>query len=138
MSKLIHLLDQSFRTEIRNEVYNGVRDIEKIRKRFSLRGFSSSLTWHTCVEEKLARVRSAVGRDYIAANNVALCPGHIKNSRLCRPLLRLGRLSCQVEYGGFRRSISSYGSKFSLRALNIFVIETFWWIQPKALIHPTF
>ena len=32
MNDLIYLLDQSFRTEIRNEVYNGVRDIEKVRE----------------------------------------------------------------------------------------------------------
>ena len=52
MNDLIYLLDQSFRTEIRNEVYNGVRDIYKVReqseemiKRMAIL-FKSDLKWN--------------------------------------------------------------------------------------------
>ena len=52
MNDLIYLLDQSFRTEIRNEVYNGVRTIYKVReqseemiKRMAIL-FKSDLKWH--------------------------------------------------------------------------------------------
>ena len=52
MADLIYLLDQSFRTEIRNEVYNGIRDIYKVRehseemlKRMVLL-FKSELKWN--------------------------------------------------------------------------------------------
>ena len=52
MNDLIYLLDQSFRTEIRNEVYNGVRDIEKIREQAEetiqrmVNKFKNDLTWN--------------------------------------------------------------------------------------------
>ena len=51
MNDLIRLLDQSFRTEIRNEIYNGVRDIEKIREQAEetmqrmVNKFKNDLTW---------------------------------------------------------------------------------------------
>ena len=52
MADLIYLLDQSFRTEIRNEVYNGVRDIEKIREQAEetiqrmVNKFKNDLQWN--------------------------------------------------------------------------------------------
>jgi|TARA_R100000081_G_C4749927_1_gene133789 hypothetical protein len=52
MADLIYLLDQSFRTEIRNEVYNGVRDIYKVRAHAEemiqrmVNKFKNDLTWH--------------------------------------------------------------------------------------------
>ena len=52
MNDLIYLLDQSFRTEIRNEVYNGVRDIEKIREQAEetiqrmVNKFKNDLQWN--------------------------------------------------------------------------------------------
>ena len=52
MADLIYLLDQSFRTEIRNEVYNGVRDIYKVRVEVEkmvqsmVSKFKNDLTWH--------------------------------------------------------------------------------------------
>lgn len=52
MNNLISLLDQSFRTEIRNEVYNGVRDIYKVREQAEkmvqamVNKFKNDLTWH--------------------------------------------------------------------------------------------
>ena len=51
MADLIYLLDQSFRTEIRNEVYNGVRDIYKTREEAEkmvqsmVSKFKSDLKW---------------------------------------------------------------------------------------------
>jgi hypothetical protein len=51
MNDLIKLLDQSFRTEIRNEIYNGVRDIVKVREQAEemiqrmARKFKHDLTW---------------------------------------------------------------------------------------------
>ena len=61
MADLIYLLDQSFRTEIRNEVYNGVRDIYKVREQAEemiqrmASKFKSDLKWHRtdlpCVPE---------------------------------------------------------------------------------------
>jgi len=52
MNDLIYLLDQSFRTEIRNEVYNGIRDIEKVREQAEemiqrmVSKFKNDLTWN--------------------------------------------------------------------------------------------
>ena len=52
MNDLLYLLDQSFRTEIRNEVYNGVRDIEKIREQAEetiqrmVNKFKNDLQWN--------------------------------------------------------------------------------------------
>ena len=52
MNDLIYLLDQSFRTEIRNEIYNGVRDIVKVREQAEetiqrmVNKFKNDLTWH--------------------------------------------------------------------------------------------
>ena len=61
MNDLIYLLDQSFRTEIRNEVYNGVRDIYKTREQAEemiqrmASKFKSDLKWNRtdlpCVPE---------------------------------------------------------------------------------------
>ena len=51
MNDLIRLLDQSFRTEIRNEIYNGVRDIVKVREQTEetiqrmVNKFKNDLTW---------------------------------------------------------------------------------------------
>ena len=51
MNDLIYLLDQSFRTEIRNEIYNGVRDIVKVREQAEetiqrmVNKFKNDLTW---------------------------------------------------------------------------------------------
>jgi len=51
MNDLVRLLDQSFRTEIRNEAYNGVRDIEKVREQSEemiqrmANKFKHDLTW---------------------------------------------------------------------------------------------
>ena len=52
MADLIYLLDQSFRTEIRNQVYNGIRDIYKVREQSDemiqrmASKFKSDLKWN--------------------------------------------------------------------------------------------
>ena len=61
MNDLIYLLEQSFRTEIRNAVYNGVRDIYKVREQSEemiqrmVSKFKSDLKWNRtdlpCVPE---------------------------------------------------------------------------------------
>ncbi len=67
MNDLVRLLDQSFRTEIRNEAYNGVRDIEKVREQSEemiqrmVCKFKSDLKWNRtdlpCVPEGMEDVK---------------------------------------------------------------------------------
>jgi len=67
MNDLIYLLDQSFRTEIRNAVYNGVRDIYKVREQSEemiqrmVCKFKSDLKWNRtdlpCVPEGMEDVK---------------------------------------------------------------------------------
>ena len=67
MNDLIYLLEQSFRTEIRNEVYNGVRDIYKVREQSEemiqrmVSKFKSDLKWNRtdlpCVPEGMEDVK---------------------------------------------------------------------------------
>jgi len=67
MNDLIYLLEQSFRTEIRNAVYNGVRDIYKVREQSEemiqrmVCKFKSDLKWNRtdlpCVPEGMEDVK---------------------------------------------------------------------------------